>query len=116
MDAEFKAYGAAAREGLSLIKALEDLSELCADLALSKTVVIACDNKAALQVCQTRKEGQLVKHIDIIHHSARDHEASWDLLFEFVYCQGGDNFSDRPTKALTRTLFERRLYGLRILN
>jgi hypothetical protein len=116
MDAEYQACGAAARDRLSLIKVLEELSELCTDLALPEPVVLACDNKAALQVCQTRKEGQLVKHIDIIHHSARDHEASWDLLFEFVYCQGGDNFSDRPTKALTRTLFERRLYGLRILN
>jgi hypothetical protein len=72
MDAESQACGAAAREGLSLINALEDLSELCTDLALPKPFVIACDEKGALQVCQNRKEGQLVKYIDIIHHLARE--------------------------------------------
>jgi hypothetical protein len=68
MDAEYQACGASAREGVSLIKALEELSEHCVDLALPKHVVIACDKKAALQVCQNRKEGQHVKHTDIIHH------------------------------------------------
>jgi hypothetical protein len=34
-------------------------------------VTIACDSKAALPLCKDDKEGQRVKNIDIIHHSAR---------------------------------------------
>jgi hypothetical protein len=114
MDAEYQACGAAARDRLSLIKVLEELSELCTDLALPEPVVLACDNKAALQVCQNRKEAQLVKHIDTIHHFARGHLASGELLF--VYCQSEENVSDCPTKALTHTLFEKGLYGLGMLD
>jgi hypothetical protein len=52
MDAAYQARGAAAREGVSLIKALGELPELCVDIALPKHVVITCDNKAVLQVCR----------------------------------------------------------------
>jgi hypothetical protein len=54
-------------------------------LPLKGPVVIACDNKAAIPMCKGRKEGQRFKHIDIIHHFARDHVASREL--QFVYCK-----------------------------
>jgi hypothetical protein len=73
-------------------------------------VVVRCDNKAALSLCKDRKEGQSVKHIDIIHHFARDHVASGEL--SFVYCKSAENVSDCLTKALTRHLFEKGLMGL----
>jgi hypothetical protein len=72
MDAEYQACGAAAREGASLQKALEEMALLSADFLLSGPVTIRCDNKAALSLCKDRKEGQRFKHIDGIHLSARD--------------------------------------------
>ena len=72
-----------------------------------------CDNKAALTLCNERKEGQRVKHIDIIHHFARDHVASGEL--RFVYCRSEDNVSDCLTKALARSVFEVGLVGLGML-
>jgi hypothetical protein len=110
MDAEYQACGAAAREGLSLIKALGELTSLSADFPLQGPVVIGCDNKAALSLCKDRKEGQRVKHIDIIHHFARDHVASGEL--SFVNCKSEDNVSDCLTKALPRSLFEKGFVGL----
>lgn len=59
-------------------------------------MIVMCDNKAALTLCNDRKEGQRVKHIDIIHHFARDHVASGEL--QFVYCRSEDNVSDCLTR------------------
>jgi hypothetical protein len=110
MDAEYQACGEAAREGLSLIKALGEMGLLSCDFPLKGPVVIACDNKAAISLCKDRKEGQRVKHIDIIHHFARYHVASWEL--QFVYCKSEENVSDCLTKALPSPMFERGLVGL----
>jgi hypothetical protein len=85
------------------IKALGELASLSGDFPLVGPVLISCDNKAALSLCQDRKEGQMVKHIDIIHHFARDHVASGEL--KFVYCKSEDNVSDCLTKGLPRFLF-----------
>jgi hypothetical protein len=78
-----------------------------------RRVIIRCDNKAALSLCKDRKEGQRVKHIDVIHHFARDHVASGEL--SFVYCKSEENVSDCLTKALSRPLFEKGLEGLGII-
>jgi hypothetical protein len=110
MDAEYQACGAAAREGLSLIKALGEMGLLSSDFPLKGPVVIACDNKAAISLCKDRKEGQRIKHIDAIHHFARDHVASGEL--SSVYCKSEDNVSDCLTKALAKPLFEKGLAGL----
>jgi hypothetical protein len=110
MDAEYQACGAAAREGMSLRKALGEMALLSSDFLLGGRVIIRCDNKAALSLCKDRKEGQRVKHIDVIHHFARDHVASGEL--SFVYCKSEENVSDCLTKALSRPLFEKGLEGL----
>jgi hypothetical protein len=110
MDAEYQACGAAAREGMSLRKALREMAFLSTDFLLSGPVIIRCDNKAALSLCKDRKEGQRVKHIDVIHHFARDHVASGEL--SFVYCKSEENVSDCLTKALSKPLFEKGLEGM----
>ena len=69
-----------------------------------------CDNTAALSLLQDRKAGQRVKHIDIMHHFARDRVMRGDL--EFVYCRSENNISDCLTKALPRPAFEVCLVGL----
>jgi hypothetical protein len=73
-----------------------------------------CDNKAALSLCKDRKEGQRVKHIDVIHHFARDHVARGEL--SFVYWKSVEIVSDCLTKALSRHLFEKGLEGLGMIS
>jgi hypothetical protein len=87
---------------------------LSSDFPLGEPVVIRCDNKAALSLCKDRKEGQRVKHIDVIHHFARDHVASGEL--SFVFCKSEENVSDCLTKALSRPLFEKGLEGLGMIS
>ena len=113
MEAEYQACGAVAREGLSLRKALEELAWLSEDFPLPGPLTVLCDNKAALSLCNDRKEGQRVKHIDVIHHFARDRVASGEL--KFLYCRSADNISDCLTKALARPPFEACLVGLGML-
>jgi hypothetical protein len=113
MDAEYQACGAATREALSLRKLLREVSMLCRVLWPRDATVILCDNKAAVSLCLDRKETKRAKHIDIVHHFARDHVASGDV--RFVYCKSEDNVSDCLTKALSRSLFETGLKGLGML-
>jgi hypothetical protein len=75
MEAEYQACGAMALEGLSVWKALSELSMLCSDLPLTGPSTVRCDNQAALSLCKDRKEGQRMKHIDAIHHFARGQQA-----------------------------------------
>jgi hypothetical protein len=49
---------------------------LSSNFPLGGPVMIRCDNKAAWTLCKDHMEGQRVKHIDVIHHVARDHVAS----------------------------------------
>jgi hypothetical protein len=52
-------------------------------------------------------------HIDIMHHFARGHVASGELMF--LYCKSEDNVSDCMTKALPRPLLQVGLVGLGML-
>lgn len=113
MDAEYQACGAAAREALSLRKGLKELSVLTPELHSEGPLQIMCDNQAAIALCKERKEGQRVKHIDVVHHFARDRVELGEI--EFVYCKSEDNVSDCLTKALRRIAFESGLKGLGML-
>lgn len=113
MEAEYQACGSVAREALSLLKQLKELAHLSSEFPIVGALSINCDNKAALALCNERKEGQRVKHIDITHHFARNRVASGEL--EFVYCRSADNISDCLTKALARPALESNLRGLGIL-
>jgi len=113
MDAEYQACGAVAREALSLQKALAEFETVCSEFAWESPLTVFCDNHATLTLCQESKESQRVKHIDIIHHFARDHVASGEL--QFLYCRSEDNMSDVLTKALPKGVFETCLVGLGML-
>jgi hypothetical protein len=76
MDAEYQACGSVAREALSLRKLLCEFSVLCREMWPGEATVDLCDNKAALSLCSDRKETKRAKHIDIVHHFARDRVAS----------------------------------------
>ena len=92
MDAEYQACGAVAREALSLRKLLREFAVLCEELSPREASRVFCDNKAAVSLCQDRKETKRAKHIDILYHFARDREASGEL--KFVHCKSKDNVSD----------------------
>ena len=109
MEAEYQACSAVAREALSLRKALGELSQL-SRLLPRGALQIRGDNQAALTLCGDRKEGQRIKHIDIIHHFVRERVESGEIAF--TYCRSADNASDLFTKALPHHLFEAGLKSL----
>jgi hypothetical protein len=113
MEAEYQAWRAVAREGLSVRKALSELSMLRSDLPLTGPLTVRCNNQAASSLCKDCKEGQRMKHVDIIHHFARDLVVSEEL--QFVYCRTEENVSDCLTKAVARPSFEDGLVGLGML-
>jgi hypothetical protein len=86
---------------------------LCRVLWPGEATVILCDNKAAVSLCLDGKEMKRAKHIDIVHHLARDHVASGDV--RFVYCKSEDTVWDCLTKALSMSLSEAGLKGLGML-
>jgi hypothetical protein len=94
---------------------MRDLQSVSRDFPLPGPVSVACDNRAALALCKNCNEGQPSRHIDVLHHFARDHVMTWDL--DFVHCKSENNISDcLTTKALTRPLFEKGLCGLGMIS
>ena len=83
-EAEYQACGSATREALSFNKAQRELGLMSADFPLKGPLTIRCDNEAALSLVKDRKEGARVKHIDVIHHLARERVASGEI--NFLYC------------------------------
>jgi hypothetical protein len=113
MDAEYQACGAFAREVLSLRKLLRELCVLCHVLWTGEARFVKSDNKTGVSFCSDRKGTKRTKHIDIMHHFARDRVASGEL--NFVFCKSEENVADCLTKALPRLLFEAGLRGLGML-
>jgi hypothetical protein len=60
-----------------------------------------------------QEETKRVKHIDMMHHFARDHVASGELVF--LSSKLGDNVSDCLTRAMPWPLFKAGLVGLGML-
>jgi hypothetical protein len=67
-----------------------------------------------LHCAKIARRGQPSKHIDVLHHFARDHVMTGDL--DFVHCKSENNISDCRTKALTRPLFAKGLCGLGMIS
>jgi hypothetical protein len=107
MDAEYQACGAAAWEGMFLQTALEEMALLSSDCLLGGRVI----TRQLCHCARIARRGS--RHIDIIHHFARDHVASGEL--SFMYCKSVENVSDCLTRALSRPLFEKGLEGLAML-
>jgi hypothetical protein len=101
METEYQACDVAARKRAVTAQGFGELASLSGAFPLVGPVLIGCDNnKAALPLCPDRKEGQRVKHIDIIHHFVRGHVASGEL--KFVYRRSEDNVSDCLTKVTAK--------------
>jgi Reverse transcriptase (RNA-dependent DNA polymerase) len=90
MEAEYQSAGLAGREGLWLRQLMETFSYG------SGTVTIQCDNDAALCLLHNPMSTRLSKHIDVIHHFARERVLAREL--EYVRVDTADNVSDCLTK------------------
>ena len=99
------ASAAAAREGLWIKKLVKDLG-----IRVQGPIEISCDNQAALSLLKDPVSHARTKHIDIMHHFARERVMRKDLVF--VYCASDKNIADVLTKPLTEARSARCLRGM----
>ncbi len=99
IEAEYLSAGQAVKEALWFRK-------LGADLGLDLGhVQIYCDNQGAIQLLKHPIASQRSKHIDVIHHFARERVARKEV--NFVFCKTEDMKADILTKALTPGKFKK---------
>ena len=98
------AAAAAVKEALWIRKALQDLSY---DLGAVK---IFGDNQAALQLLKHPIASSRTKHIDVLHHFARERVARKEV--EFSYCSTDKMVADVMTKALAEGKFKACCVGM----
>jgi hypothetical protein len=104
-EAEYQAAGAGAREGLWLRKLLPELG-----MQINGPLVIFGDNDAALSLTKNHMSTPRSKHIDVIHHFARERVESGEVVFQRV--DSADNVADILTKPLPRELMAKHVRGL----
>ena len=98
------AAAAAAKEGLWLRKALYDLG------VPHSSMVIGCDNQAALAHIKNPIVSLRAKHVEIHHHFLRERVEMGQL--QFYYVRTEDNAADVLTKPLGPLLHKGCLEGL----
>jgi hypothetical protein len=105
-EAEYMAASSAVKEALYLRKLCNDLG------AATRTVVIYCDNQATITLLKNPVSSARSKHIDIMHHFARERVARGEV--EFRYIESSANVSDIMTKALERDKYKRCRVGMAV--
>lgn len=99
VEAEYLSAGQAVKEALWFRK-------LGADLGLDLgPIQICCDNQGAIQLLKHPIASQRSKHIDVIHHFARERVARKEV--NFIYCRTEDMKADILTKALAPGKFKK---------
>ena len=103
-EAEYMSAASAVKEALWLRK-------LSADLGMSmETVQISCDNQGAIKLLKHPIASVRSKHIDVMHHFARERVARREV--KFLYCASEDMVADCLTKALPPTKFQKCCKGM----
>jgi hypothetical protein len=92
VEAKYMGAAAAVKEALWFRKLARDIG-----LKLGG-VQILCDNQGAMKLLKHPIALQRSKHIDVLHHFAREWVARREV--EFVYCPTGEMAADSPTKAV----------------
>ena len=96
-EAEYMAAAAAVKEGLWLRKILNDLG------LTFKTVSILADNQSAIKILRNPISSLRSKHIDMIHHFARERVMRNEVMFS--YTPTSMMIADVLTKALSGEKF-----------
>jgi hypothetical protein len=114
-EAEYQAAGVVVRMALWLRKILTDLGldaqgRPAAAGEQLQPIVVDCDNQGAIALLNNPASTRRSKHIDIIHHFARDRVEQGQV--EFKYCPSAMNVSDCFTKSLGPTGFNSCLAGM----
>ena len=105
-EAEYMAAAHAVKEALWLKKLMGDLCiSSCAE-----PVMIYCDNQAAISLLKHPISSQRSKHIDVLHHFARERVARGEVTFN--YCSTDRMFADFLTKAVPEQKFAQCMKGL----
>jgi hypothetical protein len=94
-EAEYMAAASAVKEALWLRKLIVEFDYDC-----TGPVLTSCDNQAALKLLVSPVVSARSKHIDVLHHFARERVARKEV--RFVYCNTGDMIADCLTKPLPK--------------
>jgi hypothetical protein len=92
VEAEYLSAAQAVKEALWMRKLMRDLG------FDGQCVAIGCDNQGAMRLLRHPIASQRSKHIDVIHHFARERVARGEV--EFTYVATSDQWADILTKAL----------------
>jgi hypothetical protein len=117
-EAEYQAAGVVVRMALWQRKLLADLgldaqgTPAAAGEPL-QPVVIDCDNQGAIALLYNPQSTRRSKHIDIVHHFARERVLRGEVAFRF--CRSADNVADCFTKALWPKEFNKCVFGLGVV-
>eukprot|EP00045_Choanoeca_perplexa_P018478 m.292936 g.292936 ORF g.292936 m.292936 type:complete len:252 (-) comp17831_c1_seq1:914-1669(-) len=91
--AEYLALDVGVKELLSLRNVLLDL-----EFPVSETIIMHCDNTAAIAIANGDTVSRRVRHVDIIYHFIREQVKRG--LVKLVHCRTGDMVADVLTKPL----------------
>ena len=105
-EAEYMALAAACKEALWLRKLLPDLGIA----AHHGPITIQGDNVGALMVARNPISTPRSKHIDVLHHFARERAQRKEVCFEYI--STAENMADVMTKALPERKFKLCLDGM----
>ena len=106
-EAEYMASAHAVKEALWLRKLMTDLH------INTGTINIMCDNQGAIKLLKHPIASPRSKHIDVIHHFARERVARGEV--KFIYCNTEDMAADILTKAIPELKFEQHRKSMGIL-
>ena len=106
-EAEYMAAAQATKEALWLRKLLSDLK------LDPGTMVIKCDNQAAIKILKNPILSARSKHIDVIYHFARERVARQEVKFEYIDTE--HMIADALTKVVSKSKFEYCCSGMGIL-
>jgi hypothetical protein len=97
-EAEYMSAASAVKEALWLRKLMFDFG-----WRSSEPIMIRCDNQAALKLLVNPIVSARSKHIDVLHHFARERVARREVCFE--YCRTEHMIADCLTKAVPEHKF-----------
>ena len=100
--------GSAVKEALWLKKLMSDM------YGTSSTITIHGDNQSAIKLLKNPISSQRTKHIDVIHHFARERVARNEV--EFIYTATEHMLADMLTKPVPKSKLELCCTGIGLKN